>query len=88
MSGGFTTRPESIDGKTVFLRWNGKHNGDVLLSRIGEHLEARCKQAKIIKLWEVLPGSSHTSQSAGESSKIAAQIAALKPDIVIGGPGD
>jgi hypothetical protein len=88
VAGSFTFRPRVLDGKTVLLRWNGKHNGDVFLSRIGEHLDARCKQANIVKLWEVLPESSHTSQSAQVSRKIAAQIAALRPDIVIGAPGD
>ena len=36
VSGGFTSRPLVLDGKTVFRRWNGKHNGDVFLARIGE----------------------------------------------------
>ena len=85
---GINARPSSLDGRTVLLRWNGKHNGDVFLSRIGERLAERGKQANIVKLWEVLPETSHTSQNAEPSRKLAAQIAALKPDIVIGAPGD
>jgi hypothetical protein len=87
-SGGMNPHPHSLDGKTVLLRWNGKHNGDVFLSRIGARLGACSKQAKIVKLWETMPETSSTSQNLEVSRKLASQIAGLKPDMVIGGPGD
>jgi hypothetical protein len=87
-SGGINPHPRSLDGKTVLLRWNGKHNGDVFLSRIGERLADRSKGANIVKLWERLPETSNTSQNAELSRKLAKTIAALKPHLVIGAPGD
>ena len=80
--------PRSLDGKSVLLRWNGKHNGDVFLSRIADRLAARSRRANIVKLWETLPQSSSTSQNAEVSRHLATRIAALEPDIVIGAPGD
>ena len=87
-SGGVNPHPRSLDGRTVLLRWNGKHNGDVFLSRVGEHLAARTRGAIIVKLWETLPESANTSQNAEVSRQLAGRIASLKPDIVIGAPGD
>ncbi len=87
-SGGIAPRPHSLDGKTVLLRWNGKHNGDVFLSRIGERLAACTQGTRIVKVWEALPESANTSQNAEVSRELAVRIASLKPDIVIGAPGD
>jgi hypothetical protein len=87
-TGGMNPHPHSLDGKTVLLRWNGKHNGDVFLSRIGEKLVACAKQAKILKIWETMPETATTSQNPETSRKFASQMAALKPDLVIAGPGD
>jgi len=47
--------PSTLEGKTIMLRWNGKHNGDHLLNRIGELLKERVKDVKVIKSWEVAP---------------------------------
>jgi len=47
--------PESLENKTVFLRWNGKHNGNVFLERIADLLIENVKGVKTIKSWEVLP---------------------------------
>ncbi len=33
-----TPHPSTLEGKTVMLRWNGKHNGDKFLERVGELL--------------------------------------------------
>jgi hypothetical protein len=87
VSDAINAHPGSLDGKTVFLRWNGKHNGDVFLSRIADHLRDSC-QADVVKLWEVMPQTSHTSQNAEASRQLAGQVVDRKPDIVIAGPGD
>jgi hypothetical protein len=80
--------PKDLNGKTVLLHWNGKHNGDVLLNQIGGLLSNRWKDLKVIKGWDVLPTTRMVSNGPENSKLIANQIAGLKPDMVIGGPGD
>jgi ABC-type Fe3+-hydroxamate transport system substrate-binding protein len=75
--------PTSLEGKTVLLRWNGKPNGDKLLTRVGELLTEQVKDVKVIKMWEVDPSTAVSSDSAEVSAEIAEKIAAQKPDIVI-----
>jgi ABC-type Fe3+-hydroxamate transport system substrate-binding protein len=75
--------PTSLEGKTVVLRWNGKPNGDKLLTRIGELLTEQVKGVKVIKLWETDPSTAAISKSAEDSAALADRIAALKPDLVI-----
>jgi hypothetical protein len=75
--------PASLEGKTVVLRWNGKPNGDKLLTRVGELLTEQVKDVKVIKMWEVDPSTAVISDSAEVSAQIAGKIAAQKPDIVI-----
>ncbi|MBC8445837.1 MAG: hypothetical protein H8D74_01420 [Chloroflexi bacterium] len=77
------THPTSLEGKTVLLRWNGKPNGDKLLTRVGELLAEQMKDVKVIKMWEVAPSTAVSSDSAEVSAEIAEKIAAQKPDIVI-----
>lgn len=50
-------RLASLEGKTVLLRWNGKHNGDNFLNRVAELLTEQVKDVRIIKMWEAVPGS-------------------------------
>lgn len=75
--------PTSLEGKTVVLRWNGKPNGDKLLTRIGELLTEQVKGIKIVKLWETEPSTAAISKDAAASEEVATKIAALKPDLVI-----
>jgi hypothetical protein len=75
--------PASLEGKTVVLRWNGKPNGDKLLSQIAELLTQQVKDIKIIKLWETAPETAVSSESAEVSAQFADKIAALNPDLVI-----
>jgi hypothetical protein len=75
--------PSSLEGKTILLRWNGKHNGNVFLDRIGRLLEEKINNIKILKAWEVFPESGNSSQNIEASKKIAAKLAEFKPDIVL-----
>ncbi|MCC6473782.1 MAG: hypothetical protein IT514_08565 [Burkholderiales bacterium] len=82
-------RPESLRGKTVVLRWNGKHNGNVFLERVGEQLAEQVEGIRIVKAWETVPESLEpTSTGQQASMALAGKILALKPDLVIGSQGD
>lgn len=80
--------PKDLDEKTVALYWTGKPNGDILLNRLAELLKNKYRNLNLLKVWEILPESSHALSNHAESKNIANKIAALKPDIVIGALGD
>ena len=80
--------PLSLEGKTVLLRWNGKHNGDVFLDRIAGLLAGKIRNIKILRAWEVLPESGNSSLNVEVSQKLAAKLAEFKPDIVIASQSD
>ncbi len=81
--------PPTLEGKTVMLRWNGKHNGDRFLNRIGELLAENVKNVKVIKSWEVAPETVDPITGSHErSEEFARRIAQFKPDIVIGAQSD
>ena len=81
-------RPERLDGKTVLLRWNGKHNGDVFLNRIAELLTENVKDVRIIKGWEAVPETARMSANPDTSKEFARRLADIKPDIAIGSQAD
>lgn len=81
-------RPETLEGKTVLLRWNGKHNGDHFLNRIAELLTDRIEGLAIVRNWEVALRTRETSSSPQQSQDFAQALAAYRPDIVIGATGD
>lgn len=80
--------PATLEGKTVVLRWNGKHNGDNFLNRIAELLAQQVKDVKIIKAWETFPETPRSSSGAEASKDFAKKIAGLKPDLVIASQAD
>ena len=81
--------PPTLEGKTVMLRWNGKHNGDNFLNRVAELLRERVKDVKIIKSWEVAPETvDPISGSQERSMALMKKLAASKPDLVIGSQAD
>jgi hypothetical protein len=80
--------PASLEGKTVLLRSNGKHNADNFLARVAELLQREVKGIKIIKSWEVEPETNTISQNPDKSKQFAKTFAALKPDMVIGSQCD
>ena len=81
-------KPKSLEGKRVLLQWNGKNNGDVFLSRIGEILEREVKGVKIIKNWEVAIDTQRLSHSVKTSQSFADQLIKFRPDISIGSQCD
>ncbi|NWF91644.1 MAG: hypothetical protein HXY46_01900 [Syntrophaceae bacterium] len=81
--------PSTLEGKTVMLRWNGKHNGDKFLQRVEELLKERVKGVKVIKSWEVAPETVDPITGNQErSQEFAKAIAKFKPDLVIGAQSD
>ncbi|RPJ01112.1 MAG: hypothetical protein EHM36_13820 [Deltaproteobacteria bacterium] len=75
--------PKSLEGKTILLRWNGKHNGDNFLTRVGELLKENVKGVKIVKSWEVAPWTAIIAGNPDKSNQIVDTLAKEKPDIVI-----
>ena len=75
--------PKSLEGKTILLRWNGKHNGNNFLDRIAELLKENVKGVKIVKSWEVAPWTAIIAGNPDKSKQIVDTLAKEKPDIVI-----
>jgi hypothetical protein len=82
------SHPLTLEGKTVVLRANEKHNADNILEKVAELLAEKVKEIKIIKAWEVLPETRDNSQGPERSKQFAQKLTALKPDLVIGSQGD
>ena len=81
--------PTSLEGKTVMLRSNGKHNGDKFLIRVGELLKDKVRDIKIIYSWEVAPETVDPITGSYErSKKFARKLASFKPDLVIASQAD
>ena len=81
-------RLDTLEGKTVALRWNGKPNGDLFLNRIGDLLTEKVKNVRIIKVWEAAHDTAVISSNPERSKGITATIVSLKPDIVIAASAD
>ena len=80
--------PESLENKNIFLRWNGKHNGNVFLEKIAALLVENVKGVKIIKSWEVLPETANSSRNSLKSQEWVGKIAGFNPDLVIASQAD
>ncbi len=81
--------PSRLEGKTVMLRSNGKHNGDKFLIRVGELLRDKVKDIRIIYSWEVAPETVDPITGSHErSKKFAQKLASFKPDLVIASQAD
>jgi hypothetical protein len=81
--------PSRVEGKTIMLRSNGKHNGDKFLIRVGELLKDKVKDIKIIYSWEVAPETVDPITGSHErSKKFAQKLASFKPDLVIASQAD
>jgi hypothetical protein len=81
-------RITTLEGKTIVLRWNGKHNGDNFLNRIAELLKEKVPSAKVIKLYEVDRSTNKISGNLAESARIAQVIKGMGADIVIAAQTD
>jgi len=81
--------PSTLEGKTIMLRWNGKHNGDNFLNRVAELLEEKVRGVKIIKSWEVAPETVEPITGSQERSlELMKKLAAFRPDLVIASQAD
>lgn len=81
--------PPNLEGKTIMLRSNGKHNGDKFLIRVGELLKDKVKDIKIIYSWEVAPETVDPITGSHErSKKFAQKLASFRPDLVIASQAD
>jgi hypothetical protein len=81
-------RPTTLEGKTVLLRWNFKHNGNHYLDRIAELLAGKVPSAKAIKIYEIDRSTINQSGSVEDSARLARVIADFKPDLVISAHAD
>jgi hypothetical protein len=81
--------PSRLEGKTIMLRSNGKHNGDKFLIRVGELLKDKVKDIKIIYSWEVAPETVDPITGSHErSKKFAQKLASFMPDLVVASQAD
>jgi len=81
-------RLATLEGKTILLRWNFKHNGNHYLDRISELLAEKVPSAKVVKVYEIDKSTINQSGSIEDSSRVARVIADFNPDLVIGAHGD
>ena len=81
--------PDTLDGKTIALRWTHKLGGDILLTRVAELIEAEFPQTTVLRTWEMdNPLLIGYSESKEMSIRMSEAIADLRPDLVIGGHAD
>ena len=81
-------RISSLEGKTIVLRWNGKHNGNVVLDHLAQLLSRKFPTAKIIKTYEIDQSINKISGSEAEADRITKVMASSKPDIIIASQAD
>ena len=80
--------PSDLAGKRVILRWNGKHNGDLLLDYLHSLLSRAFPDTEFIKAYETDPALSGISKDLPESEATARALLELRPDLVIAATGD
>jgi hypothetical protein len=81
--------PPTLKGKTIMLRWNGKHNGNHFLDRVGQLLVEKVGDVRVIKSWEVAPETVDPITGSEERSReFAKAIGKFNPDLVIGAQSD
>ena len=68
---GLAPRLSSLDGQKVGLLWNSKPGGDIALAKVGELLQKRFEDIKLIKL----NGGIGTNQQLIEAAKSECHIA-------------
>ena len=76
-------RINTLEGKTIALRWNGKNNGDIFLDRLAELLTQKFPSAKVLKTYADDPSLNSITGNVGESRRVADVLKGLKPDIII-----
>lgn len=81
-------RINSLEGKTIALKWNQKPNGQIFLDRVAELLKEKVPGVKIVKMYEVEPTTIPQSANMDVADQKAKLIAKYKPDLVIGSQCD
>lgn len=81
-------RIDSLEGKTIALKWNSKPNGNIFQDRVAELLKEKYPTAKVVKIYELEPSTVPQSNNQEDSDRKAKLIAKYKPDIVIGAQCD
>ena len=83
-------RIDSLEGKTIALRWNGKNNGDVVLDRLAALLEKAYPTATVVRTYRTMADQnvSKISATQEESMRITRAMASVRPDIVIASQAD
>lgn len=81
-------RINSLEGKTVGLKWDMKPNGNIFLDRVAELLRERLPDVKVLKFYELEPSTVPQSENIQVADRKAQIIAKYKPDIVIGAQAD
>lgn len=81
-------RIQSLEGKTIALKWNEKPNGNIFLDRVAELLAEKVPSAKVVKLYELEPATVPQSANQADSDRKAKLVAGYKPDLVIGAQSD
>ncbi len=80
-------RINTLEGKTVVLRWNGKNNGDIFLDRLAVLLQQKYPNTKIVKSYTDSRLNTITGNQA-QSKFVTDTILAMKPDLVIAAQAD
>jgi len=73
-------RPDTLEGATVGLAWNGKPGGDVALEEIAALLGEQFDRIRFIKYWDTLPESVAPREL---STGVIQAMAECRPDLVI-----
>ena len=81
-------RINTLEGKTIALKWNQKPNGQIFLDRVAELLKEKVPGVKIVKMYEVEPTTIPQSANMDVADQKAKLIAKYKPDLVIGSQCD
>ena len=81
-------RINTLEGKTIGLKWNMKPGGNIFLDRVADLLKEKVPSAKIIKFYELEPTTVPQSANMEVAEQKARIIAKYKPDIVIGSQCD
>ena len=81
-------RIDTLEGRTVGLKWNEKPNGNLFLDRVAELLAEKVPGVKVVKFYDAEPTTVPQSANMEAAAQKARTIARYKPDIVIGSQGD
>lgn len=81
-------RVKAIDGLRIGLYWNGKPNGDAILSKIGELLTKQFKDVKITRFWEIYTHDATGSAQRYSYSPETFKKMAASVDLVIASQAD